>query len=128
MKVVGTMVFSMLLGGCASVPDDFSLQWKSQASELYFYDGEGKVIPPFKSADDPARSASVGLPGYVFTEAGSVLLHPGEHWVHFRCPEPESISITHWWPGVKHKFLAGRTYELHCEGSQPVIRLRQSGA
>lgn len=120
MLLVGSLLSSIV--GCAAVavrpvPDDFSLQWAKQSASLFFYGLDGRLISPF-------QSNGVGLPGYLFTTGGAVRLHPGEHWIRFNCPQPEGFTVSHWQPMVKATFVAGHAYELHCEGSQPVIRER----
>lgn len=123
---IGLAPLALLLlfcAGCATTRghlpvDDNSLQWRAQSAQLFFYDVDGKLIQPFEST-------LVGLPGYLFTEEGGVNLHAGEHWIGFRCPLPEDVlAISHWFPKVKHRFVAGHAYELRCDGSQPVIRER----
>ncbi|RDZ27179.1 hypothetical protein DX914_13060 [Lysobacter silvisoli] len=93
------------------------MQWRAQSAELFFYDPDGRPISAF-------QSNLVGLPGYLFTEEGGVRLHPGEHWIQFRCPQYDGVNVSHWLPMVKARFETGRAYELHCDGSQPVIRER----
>ncbi|NUO75271.1 MAG: hypothetical protein HOQ32_04580 [Lysobacter sp.] len=123
---IGHLPIAMWLlvsAGCGTTPvaidrDDDVLQWRAQSAELFFYDAAGKPLTPFDSN-------MVSVPGYLFTKDGGVKLHAGEHWIGFRCPLPEGVlAISHWFPKVKYRFVAGRAYELHCDGSQPVIRER----
>jgi hypothetical protein len=120
---LATVLMLALLFGCASVPSpgDAALEWSGASAELYFVDPSGQPLKPF-------GSHMVGLPGYLFTQRGSVKLHPGTHWIKFGCPRPPDIAVSHWVPMVQHTFSAGRSYELRCNGHVPVIRERSPDA
>jgi hypothetical protein len=115
-KFAAALVISSTVFGCATVQDDYALQWSDQSAVLYVHAPNGETIPAF-------GSQILSVPGYMFSQ-GAINMHPGKAVIGYDCPQPGGLLILDGMPSVTYVFGAGHTYDLRCNDGVPVVTQR----
>ena len=116
-KLSATTVLACGFVGCASVSQQYNLDFKTLSARLYVIDSSGAPIRPF-------NGELLEVHGVEFT-SDAISLPPGKQRIGYLCPTPPGgLEMTDYMPSVQFDFEIGKSYELRCENGAPVVRSR----